>query len=91
MLQNTGATYKELESAAEAKFGKVFLTLHTGVFLQLYQDMVKFNDLDDTEDSDMISGEDGSEFSGSDFNSTMDSNGSRFVDDVDDIMNDDFL
>ena len=53
--------------------------------------MVKFNDLDDTEDSDMISGEDGSEFSGSDFHSTMDSSGSRFVDDVDDIMNDDFL
>ena len=37
--------------------------------------------------SDMFSGEDGSEFSGSDFNSTMDSSGSR----LDDIMNDDFL
>tara|TARA_B100000123_G_C25489954_1_gene323090 strand:+ start:321 stop:587 length:267 start_codon:yes stop_codon:yes gene_type:complete len=88
MLQNNGATYKELESAAEAKFGKVFCTLHKGVFLQLYQDMVRFNDLDDNEESsDMFSGEDGSEFSGSDFNSTMDSSGSR----LDDIMNDDFL
>ena len=41
---------------------------------------VKVQRLDDAEDSDMISGEDGSEFSGSDFNSTMDSSGSRFVD-----------
>ena len=89
LQQNNGGTYKELVSAAEAKFGKVFLTLHKGVFLQLYQDMVKFNnnDLDDDDDDENVSLE--SDFSGSDFgNSTMDSSGSRLVDDI---MNDDFL
>ena len=90
LQQNNGGTYKELASAAEAKFGKVFLTLHKGVFLQLYQDMVKFNNNDLDDDDENVS-EDilESDFSGSDFgNSTMDSSGSRLVDDI---MIDDFL
>jgi len=100
--ENSGTTYKELVSAAENKFGKVFLTLHKGVFLQLYQDLHKFNDLG--EDG---SGEEGDEFSGSEFGSelgsasedfsttrasvSLESIENRRKSTIEDIMNDDFL